>query len=426
MLVTVLILFGLLALLLILNVPLVVALGLPTMLAMFYNGYSLETFVQQSYVAASSFPLLAIPFFMFAGKIMEEGGLSERIVRFANSLVGWLPGGLNHVLIVASAFFGALCGSAPATTAAIGSIMIPEMRRRGYSAASAAGLQAVAGTLGTIIPPSIPMIVYGVVTGTSIGDLFIAGVGPGILLAGLLMITSAFRTRREDQKVQQPFSIQEVGKSFMVSTGALMVPVIVLGGIYGGFFTPTEAGAVAVFYAAFAATIFYRGLNRPKVNSIVAGAVVNTILVMAIVAFSGAFSWLLTIEGIAKASSEFLLGHAESKIVFLLIINILFLIVGTFMETIPAILIFAPLITPAAKAFGIDPVHLGTIIVVNISLGMATPPVGVNLFVAASVSKVDVFKVIVGSLPYLMAMVTGLLIITYWPALSLTLPGMMR
>lgn len=426
MLITVLILFGLLGLLLVLNVPLVVALGLPTMLAMFYNGYSLETFVQQSYVAASSFPLLAIPFFMFAGKIMEEGGLSERIVRFANSLVGWLPGGLNHVLIVASAFFGALCGSAPATTAAIGSIMIPEMRRRGYSAASAAGLQAVAGTLGTIIPPSIPMIVYGVVTGTSIGDLFIAGVGPGILLAALLMITSVFRTSRENQQTREPFSLQEVGKSFTVSIGALLVPVIVLGGIYGGLFTPTEAGAVAVFYAAFAATIFYRGLNRRKVNSIVVGSVVNTILVMAIVAFSGAFSWLLTIEGIAKASSEFLLGHAESKIVFLLIINILFLIVGTFMETIPAILIFAPLITPAAKAFGIDPVHLGTIIVVNISLGMATPPVGVNLFVAASVSKENVFKVIQGSLPYLLAMITGLMLITYWPALSLTLPGMMR
>lgn len=426
MLITVLILFGLLGLLLVLNVPLVVALGLPTMLAMFYNGYSLETFVQQSYVAASSFPLLAIPFFMFAGKIMEEGGLSERIVRFANSLVGWLPGGLNHVLIVASAFFGALCGSAPATTAAIGSIMIPEMRRRGYSAASAAGLQAVAGTLGTIIPPSIPMIVYGVVTGTSIGDLFIAGVGPGILLAALLMITSVFRTSRENQQTREPFSLPEAGKSFTVSIGALLVPVIVLGGIYGGLFTPTEAGAVAVFYAAFAATVFYRGLNRRKVNSIVVGSVVNTILVMAIVAFSGAFSWLLTIEGIAKASSEFLLGHAESKIVFLLIINILFLIVGTFMETIPAILIFAPLITPAAKAFGIDPVHLGTIIVVNISLGMATPPVGVNLFVAASVSKEEVFKVILGSLPYLLAMITGLMLITYWPALSLTLPGMMR
>lgn len=426
MVITVLILFGLLAVLLVLNVPLVVALGLPTMLAMFYNGYGLDTFVQQSYVATSSFPLLAIPFFMFAGKIMEEGGLSGRIVRFANSLVGWLPGGLNHVLIVASAFFGALSGSAPATTAAIGSIMIPEMRRRGYSTVSAAGLQAVAGTLGTIVPPSIPMIVYGVATGTSIGDLFIAGVGPGILLAGMLMMMSTFKAATGKVDVRQPFSLQEVGKSFTISIAALLVPIIVLGGIYAGIFTPTEAGAVAVFYAAFAATVIYRGLNRRRINSIFVGSIVNTILVMAIVAFSGAFSWILTIEGIAKASSEFLLSYAESKVVFLLIINVLFLIVGTFMETIPAILIFAPLITPAAAAFQIDPVHLGTIVVVNISLGMATPPVGVNLFVAASVSKEDVFEIIRGALPYLATMIAGLLIITFWPPLSLTLPSMMR
>lgn len=423
---TIAILFGLLAFLIMLNVPLVVAIGLPTILAMMVNGYGLQTFAQQAYESVDSFPLLAIPFFMLAGKIMEEGGISKRIVRFANSLVGWLPGGLGHVVVVASAFFGALCGSAPATAAAVGSIMIPEMRSRGYSMHSAAGLHAVAGTLGTIIPPSIPMIVYGVVTGTSIGQLFIAGVLPGLLLAMLLMGTTAGFSRHKTDAPSNSFSVTEVRKSFGDGFAGLLTPFIILGGIYFGLFTATEAGAVAVVYAMAVAVFLYRELDNERVLGIIVGSVTNTILVVVVIAFSGAFSWLLTIEGIAKASTSLMLDHATTEIMFLIMVNVVFLIVGTFMETIPAILIFAPLFLPAAKAFGIDPVHFGVIIVANISLGMTTPPVGVNLFVASSISKLPFGAVVWGALPYLAAAIAGLLIITFWPALSLTLPSMMR
>ena len=252
------ILFLILGILLFFNAPLVVAIGLSTIIVLLMEEYNIAIFAQRTLMAANSFPLLAIPFFMLAGKLMDVGGMSKRIVRLANCLVGWMTGGLGHVVVLASAFFGALSGSAPATTAAIGSTLIPEMKQKGFPPDYVAGLQAVSGSLGTIIPPSIPMIIYGVATGTSIGKLFIGGIVPGILLSAFLMVMVYFTSKKREIKQTGTFSFKELVASFIDSIWALLVPIIILGGIYGGIFTPTEAGAVAVVYGFIAATFIYK------------------------------------------------------------------------------------------------------------------------------------------------------------------------
>lgn len=426
MFVTILILFGLLLLLLFFNVPLAVAIGLPSLIVFIKEGYGLTVFAQRVYMAADSFPLLAIPFFMLAGKIMEEGGMSRRVVRLADCIVGWIPGGLAHVMVAASAFFGALSGSSPATTAAIGSILIPEMKQKGFPADMICGLQAVAGGLGTIIPPSIPMIIYGVITGTSIGDLFIAGILPGILLSFFLMSVGFRDAKRRNVKQTVGFSLKELENSFIDGIAALMVPVIVLGGIYKGIFTATEAGVVAVVYGFLASWIIYRELNWEKITRIFAGSVTNTILVMAVLAVSGPFSWLLAIEGVSEFVGSLILSVSKNRIVFLLVINLLFFVVGCFIETGAGILIFTPIIFPTAMSLGIDPVHLGVIIVVNLSFGMATPPVGENQYIAAAIGGISFDQQVKASIPYLLIAFTGVLFISLVPQISLWLPSVLR
>lgn len=426
MFVTIFILFGLLLLLLFFNVPLAVAIGLPSLIVFIKEGYGLTVFAQRVYMAADSFPLLAIPFFMLAGKIMEEGGMSRRVVRLADCIVGWIPGGLAHVMVAASAFFGALSGSSPATTAAIGSILIPEMKQKGFPADMICGLQAVAGGLGTIIPPSIPMIIYGVITGTSIGDLFIAGILPGILLSFFLMLVGFRDAKRRNVKQTVGFSLKELKNSFIDGTAALMVPVIVLGGIYKGIFTATEAGVVAVVYGFLASWIIYRELNWEKITRIFAGSVTNTILVMAVLAVSGPFSWLLAIEGVSEFVGSLILSVSKNRIVFLLVINLLFFVVGCFIETGAGILIFTPIIFPTAMSLGIDPVHLGVNIVANLSFGMATPPVGENQYIAAAIGGISFDQQVKASLPYLLIAFTGVLFISLIPQISLWLPSVLR
>ncbi|MGI5963531.1 MAG: TRAP transporter large permease [Lawsonibacter sp.] len=423
---TTILLFGMLLFLLFFNAPLIVAIGLPTALVMLMSGMNVATFGQRMFVAVDSFTMMAIPFFMLAGKLMEVGGMSKRIVRFANSLVGWMQGGLAHVVVVACAFFGALSGSAAATCAAIGSTLIPDMKKEGYPSDFVAGLTAVSGGLGVIIPPSITMIMYGVCSGTSIGKLFVAGFVPGILLAIFLMVTA--RIEAGKRKIQQTstFNTKELVVSFLDAIPALLVPIIILGGIYGGFFSPTEAGAVACVYGFLIAIFWYREVNKENIGEVMGGALTNTVLVLIIVSASGAFSWLLTSNGVASLLGDAVGSIATNKFVFLLISNLIFLFVGCFIESVAGILIVTPILLPQAEALGIDPVHYGIIMVVNLALGLCTPPVGENQYIAAAIAEIPFEKEFKASVPFLIANFAALIVITYVPQLSLWLPSLLE
>lgn len=396
-------LFGLLLVLLFFNVPLAVAIGFPTAVAMLLCGNPIPTLAQRTYVSVDAFSLMAIPFFMFAGKLMEVGGMSRRIVRFANCLVGWMTGGLSHVVILASAFFGALSGSAAATTAAIGSTMIPEMEKKGYPKDYTAGLQAVAGALGVIIPPSITMIVYAITAGCSTGKLFMAGIGPGIVLALCLMLTARFESKRRNIQQTGTFSIKEFFASLLDAIPALLVPVIILGGIYSGIFTPTEAGAVAAVYGFLVAVFWYKEVNLSNIKAVLGGTITNTVLVMFIVGASGAFSWLLTLGGVSSLVGKAVLSIATNKYVFLLLSNLIFIFIGCFIESCAGILIVTPILAPIAMGLGIDPIHYGVIMIVNLALGLATPPVGENQYIAAAIANVPFEDEVKASLPFLAA-----------------------
>ena len=377
------------------------------------------------FVAVDSFTMMAIPFFMLAGKLMEVGGMSRRIVRFANALVGWMKGGLAHVVIVACAFFGALSGSAAATCAAIGSTLIPDMKKKGYPADFVAGLTAVAGGLGVIIPPSITMIMYGVCSNTSIGDLFVAGIVPGILLAIIFMITARGEAGKRHIEQTTDFSLKELWLSFVDAIPALLVPVILLGGIYGGFFSPTEAGAVACVYGYLVARFWYKEVDSTNIGGILGGALTNTVMVLIIVSASGAFSWLLTANGVSSLLGSAVGSIAGNKFMFLLICNLIFLFIGCFIESVAGILIVTPILLPQALALGVDPVHFGIIMVVNLALGLTTPPVGENQYIAAAIADIPFEKQFKASMPFLAANFVGLMIITYVEELSLWLPRLL-
>lgn len=418
------ILFGLLVLLLMLNVPLVAAIGVPTVVVMLLYGMNPATFAQRAYASVDSFSMMAIPFFMLAGKLMEVGGMSRRIVRFAEALIGWIAGGLAYVVIVASTFFGALSGSAAATCAAIGSIMIPEMKKRGYPSDFVAALQACSGGLGVIIPPSITMIMYGVTSNTSIGDLFIAGFLPGFFMAFCLMVATFLQIRKQPHtglRQREPFSIKKLASAFFDAFFALMVPVIILGGIYSGIFTATEAGAIACVYGFLIGVFWYKEINRKNFLKIMGGTITNTVLVMLIVGISGAFSWLLTFSGAAKLVGKFVGDMASNQILFLLISNIIFLVLGMFIESVAAILIITPILHPIALNLGIDPVHYGIVMVMNLAIGLVTPPVGENQYIAAAIAGIPFEEELKAVVPFFIALMVALLVTTYVPGLSLLL-----
>lgn len=423
---TVLILFGGLLLLLFLNLPIVVAIGLPTIIVMFVNGYDVSVYAQRLFASVDSFSLLAIPFFMLAGSEMEVGGMSRRIVNLSNSLIGWVVGGLGHVIVVSCAFFGALSGSAAATTAAIGSVLIPEMTKKGYPREFSSGIVSVSGFLGIIIPPSIPMIIYGVSSGTSIGDLFVGGIIPGILIALALMFIVRLQAKKIDIPKPEHSSNKEILHSFIDAIPAILVPVIIIGGIYGGIFTPTEAGAVAALYGLIIGLFFYKEINMKNIKDVFGGAITNTILVMLMIAVSGAFSWVLTIEGVAKLVGNFIYSISSNRYVFLILVNLLLLFMGCFFETCAAILIVTPILYPIAMDFGIDPVHFGIVICFNLGMGLSTPPVGENQYIAASISGIPFEKQVRASIPYLIASFACLIITTYIPLVVTWLPSLLK
>lgn len=416
-------LFVFFAILVILNVPIFVSLGMAAALTIALTQIVLPQVVaQRVFTSLDSFPLMAIPFFMLAGNIMDSGGISRRLVNLANKLVGDVPGGLALVTILASMFFAAISGSSPATVAAIGSIMIPAMVKRGYSLEFASACQATSGTVGVILPPSIPMITYGIATGASIGGLFLAGFLPGIIVGSCLMIVAFIISRKRGYKGEARGSWREIFWAFKEAVWALLMPVIILGGIYGGAFTPTEAANVAVVYGLLVGFLVYRELKLKDLPRILRRSIVSSTIVMLIIAFASVFGLIMTREMIPIRIAEFVTDLTTNKLVFLLLVNILLLIVGTFMETNAAIIILAPIFLPIIAQLGIDPIHFGIIMVVNLAIGMITPPLGVNLFVACSMTKLSIERLVRANWWFFVAGLIAIIIITYWPKMVLFLP----
>jgi len=418
---TIAVLFGSFALLLLLTVPIGIAIGLSTLVTIMYSGtLPVEFLAKELVTSVDSFPLMAVPFFILAGEIMGKGGISERLFNVANALVGNRTGGFAIATIVTCMFFAAISGSGPATVAAIGGIMIPAMVRQGYDIKFATAVVASAGSIGVIIPPSIPMVIYGVTGSVSIGDLFIAGIIPGILVGLSMMIWAYIYSKKKGYKgLDEPTSMKKIGKATWDAKWAMLIPIIILGGIYGGIFTPTEAAVVAVVYGLFAAMILYRELKIKDLAKVVTDSALTTATVLIIVGTANAFGRLLTIEQIPNQIAEGLLSVSTEPIVIILLITVLLLIVGMFMDTLAAIIILTPILLPIAIEIGYDPVHFGILMVVNLAIGFFTPPVGVNLFVASGISGVSIEALSRAVLPFLFAMLISLLFLTFIPKLVL-------
>ncbi|RJE83962.1 TRAP transporter large permease [Paenibacillus sp. 1011MAR3C5] len=421
------ILFLFLILFFALGVPIAISMGLASAAAIWIDGGTpLTVLVQRSFTSLDSFPLMAIPFFVFAGILMEYGGISRRLVNFANALTGHFSGGLAIVTVVTSMFFAAISGSSAATTAALGSILIPAMIHRGYHRNFTGAVQSVSGELGVIIPPSIPLILYGISTETSIGDLFMAGFLPGLLIAASLMITIFIIAKKRKYAKETRKSGKELWIAFKESFFALLMPVIILGGIYGGFFTPTEAAGVAVAYAFLVGVVIYREIKLKKIIHIMTQSVVTTSTIMFILASAGLFGWILTREGIPQTVAQFFMSISDNPLIFLLLVNVFLLIVGMFMETNASIIILAPLLVPVAMQLGIDPVHFGIIMIVNLAIGMCTPPLGINLFISAQLAKINLLQITRGMIPFYIVLIVALLAITYIPKISMFLPNLLK
>ncbi len=408
--------------LLFLRVPIAIALGLSSILAMLlFAEQSLVALAQRFFSALQIYPLLAIPFFILAGALMTTGGVAKRMIAFANALVGHFRGGLAMAALLACALFAAVSGSSPATVVAVGSIMIGGMARSGYTREFAAGLICNAGTLGILIPPSIVMVVYGAVTETSIGDLFIAGVVPGLMLTAMLMIAVAILARRLNLPRQPRADWRTVLKTGRDAIWGLLLVLIILGGIYRGVFTPTEAAAVSAVYAFVIAVFVYRDVRLGAVPRVLADAAKVTAMLMFIIGNAYLFAFVLTTEQVPQTMLEWITDLGLPSWAFLIVVNVLLLAAGSFMEATSVVLIFAPILFPIATALGIHPVHLGIVMTVNMEIGMITPPVGLNLFVTSGVSQLPVTKVIGAALPWLVVLLAALVVVTYVPWVSLVL-----
>lgn len=418
---TIAVLFGSFALLLILTVPIGIAIGLSTLITIMYTGsLPVEFLAKELITSVDSFPLMAVPFFILAGEIMGKGGISERLFNVANALVGNRTGGFAIATIITCMFFAAISGSGPATVAAIGGIMIPAMVRQGYDIKFATATVAAAGSIGVIIPPSIPMVIYGVTGSVSIGDLFIAGIVPGILV-GLAMIAWAyFYSKRKGYKgLEEKTSFKKIGVAFWEAKWALLIPIIILGGIYGGYFTPTEAAVIAVVYGLFAAMVLYRALKIRDLPKVIIDSALTTATVLIIVGTANAFGRLLTIEQVPVQIADAMLSISTNQYVIILLIMLLLLVVGMFMDTLAAIIILTPILLPIAVQIGYDPVHFGILMVVNLAIGFFTPPVGVNLFVASGISGVSIESLSRAVLPFVLSMIITLLFLTFVPAITM-------
>ena len=404
-----------------LTVSVAVSIGLASIVGIQVADAHMLISVKEMFNAINKFPLAAIPFFILAGNLMETGGISRRLVEFAKSIVGGVQGGLPMTCVLTCMIFAAVSGSSVATTFAVGAILIPALIKHGYPKPWATALQATSAELGVIIPPSIPMILFGVSAEVSIGELFVAGVGPGLLIGCALMLFVWLYSKYKGWGKNDGDGRLSFGKATWQAGWALLMPVIVLGGIYGGVFTPTEAAAVAVFYSLIVGTVIYREIGIKDLYNILRKSVISSAVIMFIIANAGLFAFLLTRAGAPEAIGTWLQQVLQSPLYFLLGINAALFIIGMFIETGAAILVLAPILVPVAVHFGIDPVHLGMVMVVNLALGMVTPPFGVNLFAACTVARISLDRVIKDLIPFIGVILACLMLISYVPEISLTL-----
>jgi C4-dicarboxylate transporter DctM subunit len=388
----------------------------------FFIDKPLVMVTQYIFAGVDSFSFMAVPFFMLAGAFMSAGGVTQRLVSFSLALVGSFRGVLAQTVSVSGCFFAAISGSSAATTAALGTTMINAMEKKGYGRDWATGVVASSGVVGIVIPPSITMVVYGAIADTSIGDLFVGGFIPGIMMGLSMMFVSWYLAKKRGLPAEGKFSATGVFKAFKDSFFALMTPVIIIGGIYGGFFTPTEAAAVAVVYGMFVGLFIYKELKFRDFPGIVFQAVIGTTIIMAIVGAANVFGWMLTYQRIPHQLGAWVVSITSSPIMFMMALNILLLIAGTLVNASAAVVILTPIFLPVAKTLGIDPLFFGVLMVVNLAIGCITPPVGLDLFVASAISKVPIEKVMKASLPYLYALLTTLLVLTFFPWFITVLP----
>ncbi|AVQ27335.1 MULTISPECIES: TRAP transporter large permease [Fusobacterium] len=413
------ILFISLAVFIFLNIPISISLGLSSALTLMATGSPLGVIPSMMQATVQKFSLLTIPLFVLAGVLMDKGGISKRLINLADSMMGPIHGGLGYVAVISALFFAAISGSGTATVAAMGSILIPAMVKQGYDKGFSSALSAISGSLGTVIPPSITFIIYGMITGESISDLFLSGIVPGIIFAAMLCLTVFIYSKKNGWKGDKPKATrQEIMKIFWGTLPGFLSPVIVLGGIYSGFFTPTEAAAVAVIYSFIVGKFVYKELTFGALRETLFSTAKTTGIILLIIMNAGIFSWILTQQGIATQLTELAIGFTTNKYVMLLIINVVFLMAGCVMDNTSALYIIVPIILPIARALDINLVHLGVILVLNLSIGQVTPPVGPNLYVAADIGKVK-FEVICRKMvPLLIMSLVALLIITFVPWLT--------
>lgn len=426
---TSLLLFGIFAVLLLINLPIALAIifaTLVTMLATIDTLPALTTIAQRMAAGIDSFALLAIPYFILSGFLMGQGGIAHRLIAFAKVLVGKLPGGLAIVNVISCSLFGAISGSAVAATSAIGGFMIPAMKKEGYDKPFSTAVTVTAATTGMLIPPSNILIIYSLASGgVSIAALFIAGYLPGLLVSLLLIAAAVLYVKKQNIQPVQNVEIDPFWPSFWGAIPSLMLIVLIIGGIIGGLFTPTEAGAIAVLYSMALSLLFYKELSIKDLYPILLKSVNTTAIVMLLIGASSAMSWLMSYETIPQSISTSLLSLSDNPLMILLVINLTLLVIGTFMDMTPAVLIFTPIFLPVAEMLGISPLHFGIMMILNLSIGLCTPPVGSVLFVGCSIGKVSISEVIKPILPLYGAMVLALVLVTMFPAISESLPRML-
>lgn len=409
------------------NVPIAVSLGLSALAGLYIADFSFAMFPSIMYTAIGKFALLAIPFFILAGVIMEYAGISVRLIRFASVCVGHRRSGLISVVVIVACFFAAISGSGPATVAALGSILIPAMVRAGYDKGMATALMSASGGIGIIIPPSIAFVVYASIADVSVGALFSGGILPGLIVGLAYILAALYVSRNNENIIQQPKATAgERWAAFKGASWGLLTPVIILGGIYGGIFTPTEAAGVSVVYGLFVGIFIYKEIQFRDLWALFVDAAISSGVVMFIIASASVFAWLLTTSHIASDISSAMLNFGFNKVTMLLIINVIFLIAGCFLDANSAYYILIPILMPVISSMKVDPVHFGVFVTVNMAIGLITPPVGINLYVGCNIATLPVAEICRKIVPFVLAGVVALLIITYIPQITMFLPGILN
>lgn len=408
-------LFGVFFLLLLIGVPIAFAVAIAGVAVLINGDVSLMMIVQRMFASTNSFPLIAVPFFILAGDLLSQGSISRLLVEFCESLLGRIRGGLSIVSVVAGMFFAAISGSGAATTAAVGGTLVKPLQDRGYEPASAAALIAAAGCIGVVIPPSVPMVLYCVIADQSVVQMFSKGFIPGFMMGGILIAVALVQAYKNHYPRGAKFTIKQILKAFVKAIPGILMPAIILGGIFSGYFTPSEAAAVAVIYAVPVSAFLYRDLSWKKLGNILIGSAKTSAVIMIIIACSGVFGWVLANWKIPEAVAAGILSVSDNKYVLMFLIGIVILIAGVFMETSSAVILLTPVFLPLVEALGINLVHFGILFVVGISIGMVTPPVAINLFVASSVTKLPIEKISAKVIPYLIALIIVFFLYMYIP-----------